>query len=115
MRRNDGTEIIGAIRVKKNISIGSGDKITNIKIGTVSVDPASINAATRGEIDVTLTGAKIGDVVQLNPPVDLETTLLFVGARVKAVDTVTVFLYNQSGGAVNGVAKNWAYLLFSKA
>lgn len=114
-RSNDGQEILGALKVTKNVQVGSGDKITNIKLGTVSVDPAAINTLTRGEVDVTLTGAKVGDFVNLNPPVDLEATLLFVGARVKAADTITVFLYNQSGGTVNGAAKNWTYLLVSKS
>lgn len=75
--------------------------------GSVSVDPASIATVTRAGTAVTVTGAEVGDTVIANPPATLEAGLLFVGAEVTAADEVTVYLYNHTGGAVDGAAISW--------
>lgn len=77
----------------------------------VSVNPASIAAGAAGDHAATVTGARVGDFVVARPPADLEAGLLVQGARVTAADTVTIRIVNQSGVSVDGVAKNWDFLL----
>lgn len=104
-----GVAQAGAFRGK------GGQALDKFLIGSVSVDPGSIATVTRGSVSVTITGAKAGDAVIMNPPPTLESTLLFVGASVDADDTVTIYLYNKSGGGVDGAAIAWNYLIVSKA
>jgi hypothetical protein len=79
--------------------------------GTLSVNPASIADQNRGSIAVTLPGLAVGDLLQLEPPAALEGGLGYAGFLISA-DTVTIYLYNSSGGAINGAALNWTYTWF---
>jgi hypothetical protein len=95
------------------LRIGSaGTEINRVTKGTVSIDPGSIGTVARGAIAVTIAGVAIGDVVVMIPPASLNDDLLFVGARVTAVDTVTVYLYNPTAAAIDDVAAIWDYLWF---
>jgi hypothetical protein len=104
LRITKGEAAVGAIQ------IGTGDTVYGTDMGTVSVNPASINATTRGTVTFTLTGAKVGDIIVCNPPADLNDDLIFCGATVTADDTVTIYLYNPTGGAINDGATTWSYL-----
>lgn len=94
-----------------SIAIGDGDTLFGIKTGVVSLNPASIATVTRGTVTFTLAGAKTTDTIVMNPPAALNDDLIFVGASVTAADTVTVYLYNPTLGAIDDVALNWNYLL----
>jgi len=90
----------------------SGTEITYIQRGTVSVNPASLNATTAADTSITITGAQTGDTVILNPPTaGLTAGMFVVGAWVSAADTVKVRLYNSTGGAIDEAAANWSYCL----
>jgi hypothetical protein len=93
-----------------SVNVGGGSNIKKIQAGTVSLDPGSIAAATRGSVTFTLTGARAGDRVYVTMPAALEDDLLPLGARVTADDTVTVYLYNPTAGAIDGAALTWDYL-----
>lgn len=82
--------------------------------GTLSVNPASINDQVRGSIAVTLTGVAAGDLLVLEPPDNLEAGLAYAGHRITATNTVTIYLYNSSGGAVNGAALDWRYVWWDR-
>lgn len=86
---------------------GQGKVIT----GTVSVNPASVAAATCAETSVTISGALVGDVIVMSPPASLEAGLCASGARVSAADTVQVRLCNVTAGAVDGAALTWSYVI----
>ena len=75
--------------------------------GTVSVDPPSIGAAAVGSVAVTIAGLKATDIVMLEPPAALETTLIPKG-WVVADGQVTIYIYN-AAGTVDGTARNWTY------
>ncbi len=91
--------------------IGStGDVNYGLDFGTASVDPASINATTRGSVTFTLTGAKTTDIIIVNPPADLNDDLLFVGAAISAADTVSIYLYNPTGSAINETSRTFSYV-----
>ncbi len=95
----------------KYLSVGGGDLIYKVIKATASVNPASIAATTKAGTAVTVTGVVAGDIVTAIPPSDLEDDLIPAGAVATAADTVTVYLYNASAGAVDGVAKTWTLLI----
>jgi len=76
--------------------------------GTLSVNPGDISDQQRGSVAVTLTGIAAGDLLVLEPPTNLAVGLAYAGFRITA-DTVTIFLYNSSGGSVNDGALDWRY------
>jgi hypothetical protein len=96
------------------LAVGGG-YISRIERVTASVNPASIAATTKAGTAVTVAGVAVGDVVVATPPTDLEDDLIPAGARVTAANTVTVYLYNASGGAVDGAAKDWSLLVIGFA
>lgn len=78
--------------------------------GTVSLDPGSIGAQTRGSVTFTLSGAAPGDIVILQPPTGLNAGLIYAGARVTTANTVTVFIGNLTGGSIDDGAQTWEYI-----
>jgi len=103
-RLTKGQAAVGALVV------GSANTVYKIDFGTTSLNPASIPATTRAGTTFTLTGAAVTDAIVLNPPADLNDDLIFVGATVTAADTVTVYLYNPTAGAIDDSARTWSYL-----
>jgi hypothetical protein len=101
-----GSALIGAL------TVGNGATLKRIIAGTQAINPPSIAATTRAAVTFTLAGAEVGDRILLEPPGALHDDLLFVGARVTAADTVSVYLYNPTGGAVDDGANTWNYTLF---
>jgi hypothetical protein len=79
--------------------------------GTVSVDPPNINANTSTTFTVTISGVQTTDLVFLTPPSGIEEGLVFQGADVTAVNTVTIRMRNVTGAAVNGSARTWSYMV----
>lgn len=100
-------------RFKNGCKVGSdGTTITKILKGTVSVNLASLATVTAADLDVTITGAAVGDAVILQPPAaDMTAGLLVCQAWVAATDTVTVRVYNASGGTIDEAAATWIYTL----
>lgn len=82
-----------------------------IATGTASVNFDSIDDGKTGSKTFTLTGAKAGDVVIINPPA-LTTGLAFAGAAVTGNDTVTVYAVNTSGAPIDEAAATFRYLWF---
>lgn len=83
-----------------------------IEFGNFTLDPASIAAASQGVETVTITGAKTGDLIFVNPEA-IENRLIPAGAKVTATDTVSIYLNNayDATTAVNGGSKTWTYVL----
>ena len=103
-RLTKGEAAVGALQ------IGDNDTVYGIEFGTVAIDPASINATTRGGTTFTLTGAATTDIIIVNPPSGLNDDLIFAGAAVTAADTVTIYLYNPTASAINDTATTWSYV-----
>jgi len=72
---------------------------------TATVDPASLADGAGASTEVTVTGAKLGDIVEVGPGVDVADVI--VNAFVTAADTVTIRVQNESGGAVNLASSTW--------
>jgi len=82
----------------------------NLEFGTLTLNPASLGDNAQGEYTVTVTGAKAGDLIFVNAE-DLDVGLAVVGAKVTATDTITIYINNESGGAVDGANLTYSYML----
>ena len=81
-----------------------------IEIGTFTLDPASIADNSQGIETVTVAGAKVGDLVFINGEA-LPLGAIIAGAKVTATNTVSVYINNETGGALDIGSKTWDYLL----
>jgi hypothetical protein len=61
------------------LKVGGNETIKEIDFGTVAANPGSIAAQTRGSVDVTITGVRVGDIVLMNPPDGLNAGLVYGG------------------------------------
>lgn len=87
-------------------------EITRVLKGTVTINPASINATTVSSQTFTLTGAVVGDSLTLNPPAaGLTAGLLVMQCFVSAADTITVVFYNTTGAPIDEGSASWNYLI----
>jgi hypothetical protein len=99
----EDTCVVDEINVKNQIKLGlTGATITKLLTGTKVFDWASLaSGATALNTTVTVTGAALGDVV-LGCSMSVAVPAgCFLQGQVTGADTVTVTLYNISGGAVD--------------
>lgn len=110
------TRFSGPVKSTNGFRVGASTvDLTLVMKGTVSVDPASLLAATTNDTSVTITGAALGDVIVMNPPDALESGLVFGGARVTAANTVKVRVGNVTAGAIDAAAASWTYAIYRYA
>lgn len=102
--------ITRGVALLSSFRVGGGSLVKKISKGTIAIDPGNIATVSRGAITWTLTGARAGDIVHMDPPATLNDDLIFCGTRVTADDTVTVYLYNPTGGGIDDTSKTWDYL-----
>ena len=105
-----GLTVSSGLTVNDGLTVGgTGSTIFSVSTGTVSINPGNIGATTKGSVTFTLTGATTTDRVLLHPPTGLNSGLLFCGADITATNTVTVYLYNTTGGGIDDGANTWKY------
>jgi hypothetical protein len=75
--------------------LGIGNAVLN---GTYAWTDNMSNA-TGYDNDVTITGAAVGDFVLVSPSMDLDGCQ--ISAHVSAANTVTIAIFNHSGGVLN--------------
>lgn len=94
---------------ENGISVG-GTAVSSVSVvsGTVSVNPPSIGATTRGGVDVTIAGVVATDIVIAEPPAALNDDLIYCGV-VAGAGKFTVFLYNPTAGSIDDTARTWTY------
>jgi hypothetical protein len=99
--------------VAASLALGTGGTVITRKVkGTVTIDPASINANTVSSQTFTLNGAVVGDALTLNPPAaGLTAGLVVAQAFVSAADQITVVFFNQTGAPIDLASANWTYVL----
>lgn len=91
----------GAANVAVSLSVGaSGTALTQIKVYTQTITPASVAANTTAEQDFTVTGLTTADTVDFNPGAAPTAGTGIVGWRVKAADTLSVTYCNNTAGAL---------------
>lgn len=85
---------------------GSWSRLSTRLTATATLDYPSIPANSTAQLNVTVTGAVIGDTVSLAPPDSLAVGIIAMG-RVIAVDTVAVRLANVTTAAIDPVSATW--------
>lgn len=72
------------------------------KINTYAevIDLAAVGATSYSTQTFTITGLDTNDIVCVNPPV-LTAGLYLISYRVSATDTLSLTLYNSTGGSIN--------------
>lgn len=100
------------VNMQNGFKAGTGTTITKILKGTVTVNPASLNATTAATTTATLTGAVVGDSLIVAPPAAGLTAGVFITAAwVSAADEIKISLYNSTGGAIDEASASWVYTL----
>lgn len=79
---------------------------TNLINTTTVFDPPSLATLTGAVYGgITVTGAALGDRVQLFPPNDMQGIIAY--GFVSAADTVKISLFNPTGGTIDLVSGTW--------
>lgn len=86
-------------------TIGGGTAISKVLSATASLDFPSIGANLQASLTMTVTGAAVGDSVQVNPSA-IEAGLTWSG-YVSAVNTVQIRVANSTALAIDPVAATW--------
>lgn len=79
---------------------------------TVTFNPASLTTGAFAEADVTVTGAALGDSVQLFPPYDTQG-IMYQGS-VAAANTVTIALTSCSASTVDLASGSWGVVIWRR-
>jgi hypothetical protein len=75
-----------------------------------TIDVPSISSNSNHILEVTLTGATVGDYVQTTYPAELITLGIIVGVPiVTATDTIKMILHNHSGSSVNPASGSYIF------
>ena len=90
-------------------------------IGTVSINPPSILSQATGVVVIDTAApneddfieGKVGDLILFFAPDTLDGGLVINGAAFTDIDEVTLSITNASGGTIDGVARDWAYMVFA--
>lgn len=104
--RTQGRSVAGAFQPTQ---LNTAGKI--VACGKVSINLPSIGAGASGVGTATLTGLLTTDMVIVTPSSDLNTALVFQGAKVSVADTLQVRVRNESAGAIDDVAIDYYYLV----
>lgn len=108
----DLTNASTAAPIKRQRGV-SGSPYSAITQYTVSVTPASVNAATAAAQDVTVTGVLSTDLpmgLQVPAPANQAVPVMF---RVKSANTVTVVYINPTAGALTPGSGNYTFVVMS--
>lgn len=86
------------------INILRSDQVVGIT--TFAFDPANLaDAAGASKIDITVTGAAFGDVVDVAAPYSVQG--ITITGWIQAANTVGIRLQNETGGAINLANGTW--------
>lgn len=92
--------------------------IFGIKYGSATIDFANVsdNATVAGNVDITVTGAVVGDFVWMSANGDIATTLgALLYGKVVSADTLRPYLANDSAGSFNAASQTVNYILIPKS
>ena len=100
------------VAASDNLTVGgSGTPITQIRVYSPSITPASVGAATVAEQTFTVSGLTTADKVVVNPPAIGNATGI-AGARVSAADTLAIRFTNPTAGALTPTAGTYTVTAF---
>ena len=114
-----GGLIVGA---KDSITAAGHTKRSGIlrSVGVVSVNPPAIITHVNGSLVIDTSApnvddfieGKVGDLIFMVAPNDLEAGLVLAGVSFTDTNEVTMLFGNLKAATVDGVARDWAYLVF---
>jgi hypothetical protein len=97
------------VNASDSLTVGGGTPITQMRVYSQTITPASVGAATVAEQTFTVTGLTTADKVVVNPAAISNATGI-AGARVSAADTLAVRFVNPTAGALTPTAGTWTVL-----
>jgi hypothetical protein len=84
------------------------DYMTNLISGNTTFDPPSLATVTGAlSSGITVTGAAIGDMVELFPPYDMQGIMAY--GFVSAANTIKISLFNPTAGTIDLASGSWGY------
>lgn len=78
----------------------------DVLIQRVTIDPASVGAATTAEQTFTVAGLQVGDMVYVNKPANTPG-LGIVNCRVSAANTLAITFANVTAAAIDAAAEEY--------
>jgi hypothetical protein len=111
--RIDGVDAPYRADVLVRDNVISGLRLTGALSATATLNFASIAAGASEDLTITLTGAVVGDSVDLGLPAAPTAGIVFI-AFVSAADTVTVRATNITGGAVDPASATYRVTLSNR-
>lgn len=103
-----GTTTFGAVRVPEGLTVGSsGTLLTQARVYSQTITPASVGVATVAEQTFTVTGLTTADKVFVNHAAFGNATGI-AGVRVSAANTLAVSFVNPTAGALVPGAGTWS-------
>lgn len=100
------TTFSGPVTSLNGFISGTGATITNVLVGSASLNFAEIAAAASADLTIAVTGAAVNDTVSLGLPAAPTAGLIFQ-AFVSAADTVTVRATNITALPVDAAAATY--------
>lgn len=101
-----------ALGIKKRGSAGV-DLLSNLLTKDTTFDPPSLATVT-GAVSsgITVTGAALGDRVELFPPYDMQGIIAY--GYISAADTVKITLFNTTAGTIDLASGTWTIHVIRK-
>lgn len=97
----------------KKIGTDPVDLLSNLFVLNTTFDPPSLATVT-GAVSsgITVTGAALGDRVELFPPSDMQGIIAF--GYVSAANTVKISLFNPTAGTIDLASGTWTIHVIRK-
>lgn len=100
------------VNASDNLTVGaSGTPITQVRVYSQTITPASVATVTVAEQTFTVTGLTTADKVIVNPAA-ISNAIGICGFRVSAADTLAVRFVNPTAGSLTPTAGTWTILAF---
>jgi hypothetical protein len=100
------------VNASDNVTVGAaGTPITQMRVYSPSLTPASVATIVVAEQTFTVTGLTTADKVVVNPPSIANATGI-AGARVSAADTLAIRFVNPTAGSLTPTAGVYTVLAF---
>lgn len=91
----------------KGLKVGAAPtQISQIKVYSPSLNPASVALTSVSTQTFTVTGLSTSDTVVVNPP-SLTAGLLVTNCFVSAANTLSITFYNTTGSAIDELVATW--------
>lgn len=99
------------VNASDTLTVGGGTPITQMRVYSQTITPASVATATVAEQTFTVTGLTTADKIVVNPGV-ISNAVGVAGFRVSAADTLAVRFVNPTAGALTPTAGTWTIIAF---